>query len=97
LMTRWIRLNTERIILDQQVIWELSGHANLDPLTGLYNRRWLDNALKRLLEQSRRGGRPVALTALLIDVDGFKSYNDAHGHLGGDRALMVLAGRLKTI
>jgi len=96
LMTRWIRLNTDRIVLDQQQIWELSNHANVDPLTGLYNRRWLDNALRRLVEQSRKGERPVPLAVFLVDVDHFKAYNDSHGHLGGDRALMALGEMLKT-
>jgi diguanylate cyclase (GGDEF)-like protein len=96
LMSRWIRFNTERIVLDQQLIWELSGHVNLDPLTGLYNRRWLDNALGRLLEQARKSDRPMSLTALLMDVDRFKGLNDTHGHLAGDRALMALAETLKT-
>ena len=96
LMTRRIRLNTQRIVLDQEQIGELSNHANIDPLTGLYNRRWLDNALKRLLEQSQKGDRHVPLSVLLVDVDHFKKYNDTQGHLGGDRALMALSDTMKT-
>ncbi|TAN52297.1 MAG: GGDEF domain-containing protein [Methylococcaceae bacterium] len=94
LMTRWIKANTQRIIEDQARIFELSCHANVDSLTGLYNRRWLDNAFGRLLEQSQKEDRPLCL--LLIDVDHFKAYNDGQGHPGGDQALIALGNVLKT-
>jgi diguanylate cyclase (GGDEF)-like protein len=96
LMTRWIRENTQRIVLDQEQLWELSHHANVDGLTGLYNRRWLDNAFGRLLEQSRKEDPPGPLCVFMIDVDHFKKYNDANGHRAGDRALMALGDVLKT-
>lgn len=94
LMTKWIKANTRRIVQDQIRIGELTDHANIDGLTGLYNRRWLDNTLARLLGQSRKDGLP--LTVLLIDVDHFKNYNDTQGHQGGDSALMALSEVLKT-
>lgn len=94
LMTKWIKANTRRIVQDQMRIGELTDHANIDGLTGLYNRRWLDNALARLLQLSHKDGLP--LTVLLIDVDRFKVYNDTQGHQGGDRALIALGEVLKT-
>jgi diguanylate cyclase (GGDEF)-like protein len=60
-----------------------------DDLTGLYNSRYLNQVLRRETKRSIRGGRPLSL--LFIDLDGFKSINDAHGHLSGSRALVEAA------
>ncbi|OOZ38972.1 hypothetical protein BOW53_13525 [Solemya pervernicosa gill symbiont] len=95
LMSKVIKLNTKRIINDQAEILELASHANVDGLTGLYNRRWLDNALARLLEQSNDEDKSLAI--LLLDVDKFKNYNDTQGHQGGDCALIALGDVLKTV
>ena len=62
-----------------------------DPLTGLYNRRYLAETLPREVARSMRLGQPVAVLA--FDVDHFKAFNDAHGHPGGDLALK-LVGKL---
>lgn len=94
LLTKWMKANTEHIIQDRLRISELTDHAHIDGLTGLYNRRWLDNTLARLLQQARKDGLP--LTILLADIDGFKEYNDAHGHQGGDRALIAVSEVLKA-
>lgn len=94
MLTCWMKANTQRIVKDRSQIWELTDHANVDGLTGLYNRRWLDNALARLLDQASKGKQPFC--ALLLDVDQFKKYNDTQGHLGGDRALVALGNILKT-
>ncbi len=67
-----------------------AAHAQVDPLTGLYNRRWLDPMLGRMVARHRRSGVPLAL--LMLDADHFKAYNDRFGHLAGDRALTALAG-----
>jgi len=56
-----------------------------DELTGIYNRRYLDALLLQEIARSERYGGSFAL--LMIDIDEFKAYNDAHGHLEGDRAL----------
>lgn len=94
LLTQWLKANTQRIVKDRLHIWELTDHANVDGLTGLYNRRWLDNALPRLLAQSQKGDQPLCL--MMIDVDHFKRYNDTQGHQGGDRALIAMGDVLKT-
>jgi len=57
-----------------------------DDLTRLYNGRYLNMALRRETRLARRAGRPVSL--LFVDLDGFKSINDNHGHLAGSRALV---------
>ncbi|MCW7539154.1 GGDEF domain-containing protein [Aquabacterium sp. A7-Y] len=60
-----------------------------DALTGLYNRRGLDEAVPGTLSFARRVGRPVAL--LVCDLDGFKTVNDSHGHATGDEVLQRVA------
>ena len=57
-----------------------------DDLTRLYNARYLNIALRRETRLAHRAGRPLSL--LFIDLDGFKSINDSHGHLAGSRALV---------
>jgi diguanylate cyclase (GGDEF)-like protein len=63
--------------------------ASTDPLTGLPNRRSVDEDLDRLLARSGRSGRPVSVA--MLDIDHFKAYNDRYGHLGGDRLLKAAA------
>ena len=63
-----------------------------DELTGLYNRRFFEQELRREAERSRRFGRSLAL--VMIDVDHFKSYNDRFGHRAGDDALRGVAACL---
>jgi diguanylate cyclase (GGDEF)-like protein len=61
-----------------------------DDLTGLYNSRYLNQVLHRESKRASRSGRPLSL--LFLDLDGFKSINDTHGHLSGSRALVEAAG-----
>jgi len=61
-----------------------------DPLTGLFNRRYLEESLTRELARCDRANKP--LSVLMIDLDHFKRFNDTHGHDGGD-ALLTHAGR----
>lgn len=71
----------------------LEQQALRDSLTGLYNRRYFDDALARELALARRHGNyPVSL--VLIDIDHFKKLNDTHGHQAGDAVLQALAGYL---
>lgn len=64
-----------------------------DPLTGLYNRRYLETMLERELALQRRGGR--TLCVMMIDIDEFKAVNDRHGHAAGDAVLRELAAILR--
>jgi diguanylate cyclase (GGDEF)-like protein len=64
---------------------ELSHAAAMDPLTEMFNRRYLHTRLDAELERSRRSGLPTAL--LMLDVDQFKSVNDQMGHQTGDAVL----------
>lgn len=65
-----------------------------DPLTGLFNRRFLENNLDKEVARARRFNRHLSL--VMLDVDHFKNYNDRMGHLNGDRLLRNLGRVLKT-
>jgi diguanylate cyclase (GGDEF)-like protein len=72
---------------------ELESQANTDALTGLGNLRHLQKQLANMLELQKRYGHPFGL--LLMDIDGLKRVNDAHGHQAGDRLLMQVAMALR--
>lgn len=71
-------------------------HANVDALTGAYNRRWLDNYLDDLFTLQASETAPGRLAFLMVDVDHFKQFNDRWGHPAGDEALKVVAQALKA-
>lgn len=83
-------------VLARQVICqlELNLQAMRDPLTGLYNRRQLEESLHREILRARRTGTPVGVMA--IDVDHFKQVNDTLGHEAGDCALRGVAAELTS-
>ena len=63
-----------------------------DPLTGLFNRRYMEETLEREIHRARRSGRPMSV--LMLDVDSFKQQNDVFGHEGGDAVLRELGALL---
>lgn len=63
-----------------------------DPLTGLYNRRYLEETMQREELRARREGVPVSL--VMVDLDRFKALNDEHGHQAGDLVLKRVGGEL---
>ncbi|MEJ5914754.1 diguanylate cyclase domain-containing protein [Pseudokineococcus sp. 1T1Z-3] len=67
--------------------------AYTDPLTGLANRRSVEERIEVALADAERGGHVLAL--LFCDLDGFKAVNDAHGHAVGDDLLVAVASRLR--
>ncbi len=66
--------------------------AVTDPLTGLYNRRYVLRHLHSLMEATP----PTPIAVLILDVDRFKSVNDEYGHAAGDLALQAIAGSLRA-
>jgi diguanylate cyclase (GGDEF)-like protein len=72
---------------------ELESQANTDALTGLYNLRYLQSQMSHLLDLHKRYEHAFAV--LLMDIDGLKRINDAHGHAAGDRVLMQVAMSLR--
>ena len=65
-----------------------------DDLTQLYNWRYMQQVLRRETKRALRGNRPLSL--LFVDLDGFKSINDSHGHLFGSRALVESASVIRA-
>ncbi len=63
-----------------------------DPLTGLYNRRYMEDALDRYLNMAERAKNSTSV--VMIDLDNFKKLNDTHGHANGDAVLRDVAGQL---
>jgi diguanylate cyclase (GGDEF)-like protein len=73
---------------------QLTQVARRDPLTGLVNRRALEEDLEQLEARVRRYGHRYCMA--LIDIDEFKAYNDTYGHQAGDRVLQQVADQLKA-
>jgi diguanylate cyclase (GGDEF)-like protein/PAS domain S-box-containing protein len=71
---------------------KLRAQAIHDPLTDLFNRRYLDETLDRELARAAREGYPLCV--IMLDIDHFKRMNDAYGHEAGDLVLKALAGTL---
>jgi two-component system, cell cycle response regulator len=80
-LARWLAL-AERMR-------ELHESSQRDPLTGLWNRRYFEQALTQRLQEARRHQSPVTL--MLYDIDNFKTYNDRCGHRAGDEILRETA------
>lgn len=90
-MNRQLQKQLEEIKILQAT---LQDQATRDPLTGLYNRRFLREILLKELAQAARTLRPLSL--IVLDVDHFKSFNDTYGHLAGDIMLKAMANWLCT-
>jgi diguanylate cyclase (GGDEF)-like protein len=78
----------------QRLLEATQALSNLDPLTGLANRRSLVEQAPRVWRQARREGSRVA--AMVLDLDHFKQLNDAHGHAAGDAVLRAVAASLSA-
>ncbi len=85
------RTRAEREVLALQE--QLRERSIRDPLTGLYNRRYLEETLSRELILADRHGHPVSL--IMGDLDHFKAVNDHYGHLGGDEVLRSFGDLMK--
>jgi diguanylate cyclase (GGDEF)-like protein len=77
----------------ERTLTQLGAAARTDSLTGLANRRELEQRFAGELERSTRGGRPLSI--VVLDLDWFKEFNDRFGHAAGDRALVQLAEALR--
>ena len=72
---------------------QLEHLSKLDALTGLANRRFFDESLRKELKRSSR--EKTSLSLILLDIDDFKKYNDTYGHLVGDECLKQIADVLQ--
>jgi diguanylate cyclase (GGDEF)-like protein len=73
----------------------LRNQSIIDPLTGLFNRRYLEQVLERECRRALRSNRSLAV--LMLDVDRFKRFNDLWGHEGGDAVLRDLAALMRDV
>jgi len=93
----WALTVTEHIALalaNLRLRETLRAQAVRDSLTGLYNRRYMEQALEREILRAARNGRTVGV--IMLDLDHFKNFNDSHGHEAGDQLLRVLGDYLLT-
>lgn len=81
-------------MLNQQAL-QLKKMSSTDPLTGLANRRVLDDVLEREFRRATRNHSTLAVA--MVDIDAFKSYNDTYGHPAGDKCLMAVAQCMRDI
>src|SRR5437762_1000723 len=89
-----ILLEPASVALDNAILLKRAEALSVtDDLTHLYNSRYLNQVLRRETKRASRSGRPLSL--LFIDLDGFKSINDTHGHLCGSRALVEAAAVIR--
>ncbi len=89
-----IKILQDELIAAQKKLKVLETLSNIDPLTGIYNRRFFLAALEKEFERLKRYNRTLSL--LMIDMDHFKSINDRCGHQVGDRVLTVVSRILNT-
>jgi diguanylate cyclase (GGDEF)-like protein/PAS domain S-box-containing protein len=73
----------------EELLDQVQDLARRDSLTGLPNRRALEEQLPQAMARARRSGEPLSVA--ILDIDHFKSYNDSHGHLAGDEVLRACA------
>ncbi|PYQ94807.1 MAG: hypothetical protein DMF97_17945 [Acidobacteria bacterium] len=89
-----VLLEPAAVALDNALLLQRAEALSVtDDLTHLYNSRYLNVVLRRETKRASRTGR--SLSMLFIDLDGFKSINDTHGHLFGSRALVEVAAVIR--
>ena len=82
------------VIENAQLYAQAKERANTDELTGLFNHRYFHQRMDEEIARSARFGEIFSL--LTIDLDFFKTYNDVHGHLYGDKILRIVAEHIKN-
>lgn len=88
------RINLLRLAKDLRVARDsLSYRANHDPLTGLVNRSYFDDEVRRVIRAAEPG---VRMAVAFVDIDGFKQVNDSYGHEIGDQLLVATTRRLQA-
>lgn len=91
-----MRVFTEQIVLalsNLKLRDSLRQQSIRDSLTGLFNRRYLEETLSLEIQRAKRNNSPFSV--IMIDLDHFKRFNDTHGHEAGDVVLQTLGGFLK--
>ncbi len=94
LIAQTLAENLSLAVANLQLRQKLHRQATRDPLTGLFNRRYLMESFNKELDRSKR--KQLSLAVFMLDVDHFKKYNDDYGHGAGDTALSVLGDTLNN-
>jgi len=81
--------------MHKEALNSLAEASHRDGLTGIYNRRFLEESIAKEFNCAHRYGRAISL--IMIDIDHFKHINDTHGHLSGDEVLRTTAKRLEAL
>lgn len=89
ILSQRIRNNNRVVCEEEYHIRCIEENARVDSLTGLHNRRWLEEMYSREMSRSNAGN--FKLSAFMLDIDHFKHVNDTYGHLAGDQVLMSVA------
>ncbi|MEA1915338.1 MAG: diguanylate cyclase [Campylobacterota bacterium] len=79
-------------IVSKKLMQILEKTARTDPLTGLYNRKFLEESIDKIVQQSKRTN--ISYGVLMVDIDFFKMINDTYGHDIGDEAIKIIANTL---
>ncbi len=89
ILARRIRNDNLLRVTTNEYLLEFEVAANVDALTGLHNRSWVDEAFPKMILRCQRGKAPLCM--LMADIDHFRNFNDAHGRLAGDGVLKTMA------
>ena len=89
ILSQRVRNNNRVVCEEENQIRSIEESSKIDVLTGLHNRRWLEDMYTREMSRSNAGN--FQLTAFMLDIDLFKSVNDTYGHLAGDQVLKTVA------
>jgi len=79
-------------IVSKKLMQVLEKSARTDPLTGLFNRKFLEESIEKIVQQSKR--TQISYGILMVDIDYFKMVNDTYGHDVGDEAIKIIANTL---
>ena len=93
ILSERLRADNELIADSEGVLRQYERNAMTDALTDLFNRHWLEDMFRRKLQRCEIDGEDACM--VMLDVDFFKKFNDAHGHIAGDHALCTVADALR--
>lgn len=92
---KYLRLTATKLHRSTLELEELSEQVVHDPLTGLFNRRYLEESFGREISRAQRSGAPIGV--LMVDIDHFKRVNDTFGHAAGDAVLAAVARCMRSL
>jgi diguanylate cyclase (GGDEF)-like protein len=95
LIDKYLRLTANKLHRHTLELEQLSEQVVRDPLTGLFNRRYLEESFEREMSRAKRSG--VSIGIMMIDIDHFKRINDSLGHAAGDTVLAEIARRMRSL